>query len=72
VGEPTDVAEAERIAWVPIAELRRLIAAGEVADGLSLSALLWVLAFDRLEPAPGANGRPAAADGADGPGPGPA
>jgi 8-oxo-dGTP pyrophosphatase MutT (NUDIX family) len=49
VGPPTDVAEAERIAWVPVADLRRLIADGEVADGLSLSALLWVLAFDRLD-----------------------
>ena len=48
IGEPTDPAEAERVEWVPLAEARRLVAAGEVPDGLSLTALLWVLAFGLL------------------------
>jgi 8-oxo-dGTP pyrophosphatase MutT (NUDIX family) len=45
VGEPSDIGESERIAWVPVAEVRRLIGAGEFTDGLSLTALLWALAF---------------------------
>jgi 8-oxo-dGTP pyrophosphatase MutT (NUDIX family) len=48
IGEPTDPAEAERLDWVPVPELRRLVASGGVPDGLSLTALLWVLAFGRL------------------------
>ncbi|HEX6236770.1 MAG TPA: NUDIX hydrolase [Acidimicrobiales bacterium] len=45
VGEPIDTTESERVSWVPLAEVRRAIAAGEVFDGLSLTALLWSLAF---------------------------
>jgi 8-oxo-dGTP pyrophosphatase MutT (NUDIX family) len=45
VGEPTDVNEAERVEWVPLDELRRLARAGEVRDGLSLTAVLYALAF---------------------------
>lgn len=45
VGEPTDIGESERIAWVPVDEVRGLIAGGEFTDGLSLTALLWALAF---------------------------
>jgi 8-oxo-dGTP pyrophosphatase MutT (NUDIX family) len=45
VGEPTDVGESERIAWVPVDEIRKLVADGQVTDGLSLTALLWALAF---------------------------
>lgn len=43
VGEPTDPSESEEVVWVPLAEARRLVAAGEVHDGLTLTALLWVL-----------------------------
>ena len=43
-GEPADPSESERIAWVPLAEVRRHLAAGEVHDGLTLTALLWLLA----------------------------
>lgn len=39
VGPPTDTTEAERIEWVSEAEVKRLILAGEVRDGLSLAAL---------------------------------
>jgi 8-oxo-dGTP pyrophosphatase MutT (NUDIX family) len=45
VGEPTDPGESERIEWVPVDTVRRLIAGGEVYDGLSLTALLWTLAI---------------------------
>ncbi|MPY92157.1 MAG: NUDIX domain-containing protein [Acidimicrobiia bacterium] len=48
VGEPVDVAESERIAWVPVAEVRELIARGEMPDGLSLTGLLWAFAFGLL------------------------
>ena len=48
VGEPTDIGESERIEWVPVAEVRRLIADGAFTDGLSLTALLWALAFGRI------------------------
>jgi 8-oxo-dGTP pyrophosphatase MutT (NUDIX family) len=46
VGDPVDVHESERIEWVPLDRARQLIAGGQVRDGLSLTALLWVLAFD--------------------------
>jgi 8-oxo-dGTP pyrophosphatase MutT (NUDIX family) len=47
-GAPTDPTEAERIAWVPVSEVRRLVSTGEVVDGLTLTALLWVFAFENL------------------------
>jgi 8-oxo-dGTP pyrophosphatase MutT (NUDIX family) len=46
-GEPSDPFEAERVEWVPWPEVRRLIGSGQVGDGLSLTALLWVLALER-------------------------
>ena len=45
VGEPTDVNEAERVEWVPLDEVRRLARAGELRDGLSLTAVLYALSF---------------------------
>ncbi len=45
VGEPTDPAESERVEWVPADRVRELVRDGQVTDGLSLSALLWWLAF---------------------------
>lgn len=48
VGEPTDHGEAERIEWVPTADLRQLIATGLVQDGLSLTGLLAALMFGEL------------------------
>jgi 8-oxo-dGTP pyrophosphatase MutT (NUDIX family) len=47
-GDPTDIGESERVDWVPTADVRSLVAAGEITDGLSLTALLWALAFDRI------------------------
>lgn len=43
-GDPTDPDEAERVEWLPWDRVREEIAAGRVGDGLSLTALLWVLA----------------------------
>ena len=43
VGEPADPTESERIEWLAVDDMRRRIAAGEVGDGLSLTALLWWL-----------------------------
>lgn len=43
MGEPTDRSESERVEWVPLADVRKMIADGQVFDGLSLTALLWSL-----------------------------
>lgn len=43
VGEPSDPSEADRVEWVPVAEVRELVRGGAVRDGLSLTALLWWL-----------------------------
>jgi 8-oxo-dGTP pyrophosphatase MutT (NUDIX family) len=48
VGEPTDPAESERVEWVPVERVRELIERGGVYDGLSLTALLWALAFGAI------------------------
>jgi 8-oxo-dGTP pyrophosphatase MutT (NUDIX family) len=45
VGEPADAHEAERVEWVPVPEVRALIQRDEMPDGLSLAAVLWLLAF---------------------------
>lgn len=47
VGEPEDASESSRVEWVPRARVRSLIRDGEVPDGLTLTALLWWLTFDR-------------------------
>jgi 8-oxo-dGTP pyrophosphatase MutT (NUDIX family) len=41
VGEPSDPGESSKVEWVPAARVRELLAAGEVQDGMSLTALLW-------------------------------
>jgi 8-oxo-dGTP pyrophosphatase MutT (NUDIX family) len=46
VGEPEDPSEVERIEWVPLAQVRQRVRAGEVHDGFSLTALLWFLLFE--------------------------
>ncbi len=47
VGEPSDPSESERVAWRTVEEVRDSIAGGEIGDGLSLTALLWWLTFER-------------------------
>lgn len=48
VGEPTDPSESQRVEWVETNEVRRLIGEGQVYDGMSLTGLLWALAFSDL------------------------
>lgn len=43
IGGPVDGFESEKIAWVPLAELRSLIDKGEVSSGTTLAAMLHVL-----------------------------
>jgi len=45
VGEPQDLSESDRVEWVPRSELPALIRRGEIQDGYSLTALLWLLQF---------------------------
>lgn len=47
VGPPSDAWEAERVAWLPLSGIRKLIDNGEIVCGTALSALLYVL-LDRL------------------------
>lgn len=46
VGAPSDPGESSRVEWVPVPEVRALVRRGEVQDGLSVTALLWWLAFE--------------------------
>ncbi|MFI6927813.1 NUDIX hydrolase [Nonomuraea spiralis] len=43
IGPPTDPWEAERIEWVPLSGIRRLVDAGEIVCGTTLSVLLYLL-----------------------------
>jgi len=49
VGSPSDPGEAERIEWVPMADVRAIAERGEMQDGLSLTAVLYALAFAHLD-----------------------
>jgi 8-oxo-dGTP pyrophosphatase MutT (NUDIX family) len=48
VGDPTDAGEAERIEWVAVSELRRVVRDGQMLDGLSLTGISYALAFGEL------------------------
>lgn len=48
VGEPSDPGESERVEWVTIRDLRRLVREEQMLDGLSLTAVLYALAFGEL------------------------
>jgi 8-oxo-dGTP pyrophosphatase MutT (NUDIX family) len=43
IGNPVDGFESERVAWVPLADLRSLIEKAEIVSGTTLAALLYVL-----------------------------
>lgn len=45
-----DPDEIARVEWMPFAEVRRMVRAGEIVDGLSVTALLWAMAAGRFEP----------------------
>jgi 8-oxo-dGTP pyrophosphatase MutT (NUDIX family) len=47
-GDPTDHGEAERVEWVSVADLRRLVQDGQMLDGLSLTSILYALAFNMI------------------------
>jgi 8-oxo-dGTP pyrophosphatase MutT (NUDIX family) len=42
-GEPLDSSESDRVEWMPLADLPALMRGGEIRDGYSLTALLWLL-----------------------------
>lgn len=44
IGEPTDVTEADRVAWLPIEDLLRMVDDGSIRDGATLVAVLHLLA----------------------------
>jgi 8-oxo-dGDP phosphatase len=44
VGDPSDPSEAERVVWVPPAEVRGRVLTDAVPDGLTLTALLFAMA----------------------------
>jgi len=48
VGEPTDVTEAERVEWVPLAVVREALTDGRIVEGMTLTALSLALATGRL------------------------
>jgi 8-oxo-dGDP phosphatase len=41
VGPPSDPSESERVEWVPVDEVRRIVTGERMTDGLSLTALLF-------------------------------
>ena len=43
IGQPTDAFESDRIAWVPVSEVRSLIGEGQMVSGTTVAALLYVL-----------------------------
>ena len=45
IGDPTDKGESERVEWVSVADVRRLVQDGQMLDGLSLTSVLYALAF---------------------------
>jgi 8-oxo-dGTP pyrophosphatase MutT (NUDIX family) len=43
IGNPEDSFESERIEWVPLADICRLIGSGQITSGTTIAALLYVL-----------------------------
>jgi 8-oxo-dGTP pyrophosphatase MutT (NUDIX family) len=50
-GPPADTTEATRVAWMPLSEVRELLGRGQVDDGASITALLYLLAFAPIDTA---------------------
>jgi len=44
IGDPTDGFESERIEWVPLSDIRPLIAKGDISSGTTMVALLCLIA----------------------------
>jgi 8-oxo-dGTP pyrophosphatase MutT (NUDIX family) len=51
LGPPSDPNEADRIEWVPVEEVRRLLLGGEITDGLSFGAVSYWFAAGAPDPA---------------------
>jgi 8-oxo-dGTP pyrophosphatase MutT (NUDIX family) len=49
VGDPSDAGESERVEWVTMPRLRELVRTQQMLDGLSLTAILYALAFGELD-----------------------
>jgi 8-oxo-dGTP pyrophosphatase MutT (NUDIX family) len=48
VGEPTDINEAEEIAWIPVGDLLGMVNDRRIRDGATLTAVLHLLASRRV------------------------
>lgn len=48
IGEAADKSEAERVAWLPLADLRALIDKKEITSGTTIAALLYLLSGPSL------------------------
>ena len=48
IGDPTDPSESERVEWVDVTELRRIVREGQMRDGLSVTAVLYALVYADL------------------------
>lgn len=48
VGEPSDAGESERVEWVGVADVRRLVQDQQMLDGMSLTGVLYALAFGEI------------------------
>lgn len=44
IGPPTDSSEADRVGWVPLSDIPRLIAEGSIVSSISMAALLYTRA----------------------------
>ena len=53
IGDPTDATESERVEWVGWTDIADEMRAGRIGDGLSLTALLWVMALGAAGDQPG-------------------
>lgn len=47
IGDSTDINEAARVEWIPLASVRELMASGEIVGAASQVALLHILAYGR-------------------------
>jgi len=47
IGPPSDPGESSQVEWVPLADVPRLAAQGQIQDGPSLTALTYYLAVER-------------------------
>ena len=47
IGEPTDITEAQQVAWIPTSDLFGMVNDGSIRDGASLVAVLHLLASGR-------------------------